>query len=482
MRLYELTAAELAGLMVSRQVSAVEICEDFLARSEAVEPLVGAFITRCPNRAMRAAQAVDDKRAESERLAPLAGVPIAVKDNICISGLGTTCSSAMLKDFVPFYTAFAAERAERAGMVVLGKTNLDEFGMGSTCETARLQSTKNPHDLGCVPGGSSGGSAACVASGQAPLALGSDTGGSIRCPASYCGVVGLRPTYGSVSRYGLVAMASSLDQIGPMGRSVLDVALLFDTIRGIDERDATSLASPYGCVADALEGGIKGLRIGLPREFFDVVSPQERDRVREAAVAFERMGAHLVELSLPTTRHALAIYLALSTAEASSDLARFDGVRYGHRTEHFETLSQLYERSRAEGFGPEVKRRVMLGAYVLSSGENYYERAVSARRTLRAEFSGAFEVCDLILTPSTPTVAPRREEMGDPVKVYGGDSCLVSVNLAGLCAVSVMCGTVGTLPVGMQLIGDAWQEPALLRAAYAYEQFAGGPRPVARRV
>ncbi|MDO5141850.1 MAG: Asp-tRNA(Asn)/Glu-tRNA(Gln) amidotransferase subunit GatA [Eubacteriales bacterium] len=481
MGLYEKTAAELSALLESKQISAVELAQDVFARTAAVEDRVQGYVTRTEQQALAQAQAIDERRAAGEALPALAGIPIAIKDNICTKGTLTTCASKMLYDFVPPYHATVMEKLDAQGAVITGKANMDEFAMGSSCENSAMHPTHNPHDLTRVPGGSSGGSAAVVAAGEVPLALGSDTGGSIRQPASFCGVVGLKPTYGAVSRYGLIAFASSLDQIGPFARTVEDAALLLDAITGHDPlHDSTSVKTPFeGSVRANLNADVKGLKIGLPKEYFGAgISDEVRERVLAAAETYRGLGAEVFEISLPLVEYALPVYYILSSAEASSNLARFDGVKYGYRTPHAgDDLIALYTKSRSEGFGAEVQRRIMLGTYVLSSGyyDAYYKKARAAQRKIRAEFASAFEKCDVILTPVAPTTAyGLGAKTADPLEMYAGDICTVSVNIAGLPALVQPCGFDGAqLPIGMQLIGPRFGEQRLMNAGLAFEQASG---------
>lgn len=479
MELYKYTASELCQMLRNQECSAAEITESVIDRIHAVEDKVEAYVTVTEELAREKAKEVDSKLAKGEALSPLAGIPIAVKDNICTKGVNTTCSSKMLKDFVPPYNATVIEKLNACDYVPIGKVNMDEFAMGSSCETSYFKKTKNPNNLDYVPGGSSGGSAACVSAGEAVLSLGSDTGGSIRLPASYCGIVGLKPTYSSVSRYGLVAFASSLDQIGPMGRSVSDVAMLYSAICGRDPKDATTAVREYPDMKAALNKDVAGKVIGLPKEYFsDGVSEKIKTSVMNAAKELEKQGAVLKEISLPSTDYALNAYYIISSAEASSNLARFDGVKYGYRAENYNGLMDMYEKTRSEGFGDEVKRRILLGTFVLSSGyyDAYYKRAKLLQQKISAEFSAEFENCDVILTPIAPDTAFKiGENMGDPVKMYATDICTTTVNIAGLPAISIPCGRdEKNLPIGVQLIGSKFSEQTLLNTAYAYEQAVGG--------
>lgn len=478
MELYQKTAAELSAMLKNKEVSSVELTKAAFARTAAVEDKVGAYITLTEEQALAAAEAVDAKRAAGEALSPLAGVPVSVKDNICTKGIKTTCASKMLENFQPPYNATVMDKLNAADLVMTGKTNLDEFAMGSSCENSALQKTRNPHNLDHVTGGSSGGAAASVAAGEVSIAVGSDTGGSIRQPASFCGVVGMKPTYGTVSRYGLIAFASSLDQIGPFGRCVEDVAMLADVLMGHDMHDSTSVPREYSSLAAGMNADIKGMKIGLPKEYFgEGISEEVSKAVLAAAETYKQLGVEVVEISLPLSRYALPIYYILSSAEASSNLARFDGVKYGYRAKNFDGLVDLYVKSRSEGFGPEVQRRIMLGTYVLSSGyyDAYYKKARAAQRAIRADYAKAFEQVDVILTPVAPTTAYKvGEKTADPLQMYMGDICTVSVNIAGLPALVQPCGfDSDKLPIGMQLIGPRFGEQKLVNAGLAYEKASG---------
>ena len=476
MELYRRSAAELAALLEKKEVSALEVADAALARIEAVDGDVEAFLS-VNGDAMRArAREIDERRVRGEALGRLAGIPVAVKDNICTKGIATTCASKMLENFVPPYNATVVDKLNDADALIAGKVNMDEFAMGGSCENSAFKATKNPWDLTRVPGGSSGGSAAAVAACEVPLSLGSDTGGSIRCPAGLCGIVGLKPTYGAVSRFGLVAFASSLDQIGPFARTVDDAALLFDVIRGRDAaHDATSKESPF-----TMPGAeVKGLRIGVPKEYFgEGVTEEVRAAVLRAVDELKALGAEIVEISLPSTGYALSAYYIISSAEASSNLARYDGVKYGYSGRRDGTLSDLYLTTRSEGFGREVKRRIMLGTYVLSSGyyDAYYKRAKMLQKRISAEFAAAFEQCDVIATPTTPSTAFRLgEKLSDPLAMYASDICTVTANIAGLPGVSVPCGFgADGLPIGMQLLGPHFSESRLLTVAKCYETARGG--------
>ncbi len=479
MELYQMTAYELAKQLEQKKISAKELTESVFNRIDMVEDQVEAYVTLNREDAFKQAEQVDKKRASGEVCSPLAGIPVGIKDNICTKGLLTTCSSKMLYNFVPPYNATVMNKLIADDIVVTGKLNMDEFAMGSSTENSYFKKTKNPIDLTRVPGGSSGGSAAAVAAGEAIVALGSDTGGSIRQPASFCGVVGLKPTYGSVSRYGLVAFASSLDQIGPIGKSVKDVAMLYSAICGADKMDATSVRREYPDFTACLGKGVKGLTIGIPKEYFGAgIDPEVRAAVTAAAKIYEQGGATVKEISLPSTDYALSAYYIIASAEASSNLARFDGVKYGYRTENYSNLTEMYEKTRSEGFGAEVKRRILLGTFVLSSGyyDAYYKRAKLLQKRIAAEFADAFTGCDFILTPTTPMTAFKLgENMNDPLKMYAGDICTVTVNIAGLPALSIPCGVDQKgMPIGMQMIGAKFSEDLLLNAADWYENEVGG--------
>lgn len=485
MRLYEKTAAELSGMLRNKECSAVEILADVQERIQETEGEIHAYLTFSES-SMQQARAVDQARARGEVLHPLAGIPLAVKDNISTKGLRTTCASRMLEHYIPPFDATVIRKVKDAGMVILGKTNMDEFGMGSSTETSYFCTTHNPHRLDCTAGGSSGGSAAAVASGEATLALGSDTGGSIRQPAAFCGAAGLKPTYGSVSRYGLVAYASSFDQIGTLGRSVTDIALLHSLICGYDPMDATSAYRKYADCATALKPDIRGLRIGIPQEYFNQdISDDVKNSVMTALRQLTALGAELKEISLPGTEYAVSAYYILACAEASSNLARFDGVRYGYRAKEYTGLTDMYERTRSEGFGDEVKRRIMLGTFVLSAGyyDAYYKKAKAAQRRIALEFNEAFKECDIIAAPAAPSGAlGLGEALSDRVGMYRNDRCTVPVNLAGLPSLSIPCGrSADGLPHGMQLIGKPFAEQLLLNTAYAYERSTGGFAEVAQQ-
>jgi len=477
MELFERTATELSSMLAQKECSSEELTASVFARIREAEPKVGAYVTLCEEQAMKQAKDIDARRSSGEALPPLAGIPVGIKDNICTKDVLTTCCSKMLYNFVPPYDATVMQKLNAQGIVMPGKLNMDEFAMGSSCETSYFKKTHNPHNTDYVPGGSSGGSAAAVAAGEAVLSLGSDTGGSVRLPSSYCGVVGLKPTYGSVSRFGLVAFASSLDQIGPIGRSVGDVAMLYSAICGNDPYDATSAKREYPPFR--VGNSVKGKVIGIPKEYFMAgVSTEVHDLVMKAAKVLEENGAVLKEVSLPSTDYALSAYYIISSAEASSNLARFDGIKYGYRAENFEGLTDMYEKTRSEGFGDEVKRRILLGTFVLSSGycDAYYKRAKLLQKQISKEFNDTFASCDLLLTPTATDTAFRLgEKSDDPIKMYQNDICTVTVNIAGLPAISVPCGTAASngMPVGMQLIAPEFEEQRLFDAAGCYEANVG---------
>jgi aspartyl-tRNA(Asn)/glutamyl-tRNA(Gln) amidotransferase subunit A len=484
--LLELSLTELSAALAARRVSAREATDAALSRIEATDGRLGAFLEVTAERARAQADAADARAVRGGRLGPLDGVPIAVKDIFLTRGVETTCASRILEGFVPPYDATVVERLESAGAVLLGKLNMDEFAMGSSNENSAYGACHNPWDLDRTPGGSSGGSAAAVAARQAFGTLGTDTGGSIREPAAFCGVVGLKPTYGRVSRYGVIAFASSLDQVGPLGRAVGDVAELLQVVAGRDERDMTSSARPVDDYRAALEHGVRGLRVGVVREWLaGGLEAGVAARVDEALRAYRGMGAEIVEVSLPHTRYGIAAYYLIAPAEASSNLARYDGVRYGLRADGVTGLKELYGETRRRGFGPEPKRRIMLGTYALSAGyyDAYYLRAQKVRTLLRRDFDAAFERCDVLAGPVTPTVAFRLgEKVDDPLQMYMADVFTVTCNLAALPGLSVPCGLhpAERVPVGLQLVGRPFDEATMLRAARALERELGPlPRPAA---
>jgi len=473
--LTRLSVSELSANLARREFSAAEAAQSYLDKISSSDKALGAYLTVSELKAMEQAREVDEMRLRGEELPSLAGVPAGIKDNICTKGVKTTCASRILGNFIPPYDAHVMECLHRQKVVMLGKLNMDEFAMGSSTENSHYQVTHNPHSPDRVPGGSSGGSAAAVAAGEAAFALGSDTGGSIRQPASFCGVVGVKPTYGAVSRYGLVAFASSLDQIGPLSRTVRDAALVLNAIMGYDRRDSTSVDREYGDLTRRIDQGVRGMRVALPREYFaEGLSEEIRDAVYAAAKAYEKLGAEVTEVSLPTLDSALPAYYVISSAEASSNLARFDGVKYGFCAQKAADIDDLYLATRSEGFGAEVKRRIMLGTYALSSGyyDAYYKKALQVRTLVMRDFERVFQDHDCILSPVAPTTAYKiGEKTTNPLEMYMGDIYTVPVNIAGLPALSMPCGVDSEgLPIGMQLIGRAFGEAELLRAAYAYEQ------------
>ena len=479
LELFERNACELSDMLKNKEISSVELTQSIFSRIKAVDDKVNSYVTLNEEEALKEAQEIDRKRANGEQLSDIAGIPIGIKDNISTKGLKTTCSSKMLNNYVPPFNATVINKLNDAGAVITGKLNMDEFAMGSSTETSYFKPTCNPHALDRIPGGSSGGSAAAVAACEAVVSLGSDTGGSIRQPASYCGVVGLKPTYGAVSRFGLVAFASSLDQIGPIGKCVKDVAMVQSVINGHDKMDATSAYKDYSNLTANLTTDVKGLKIGVPKEYFgEGIDDEVKTSVLNAVKELEKKGAIIKDISLPSTDYALSAYYIISSAEASSNLARFDGVRYGYRTENYDSLIDMYEKTRSEGFGDEVKRRIMLGTFVLSSGfyDAYYGKAKLLQKRISEEFNSAFSDIDVIAAPTVPTTAFKiGENINDPLKMYATDICTVTVNIAGLPAISVPCGTDSNkLPIGLQLIGNKFSEQKLLNTAYAYESISDG--------
>ncbi len=479
MDILEYSAVELSAAIREGRVTATDAMEAVLARIDAREKDINAYVTIDREQAMRAAAEAQAKIEKGELTGLLAGVPVAVKDNICTQDLLTTCASKMLAHFVPTFSAEAVVSLEKAGAVIIGKTNMDEFAMGSTTETSAYGETRNPWNTAHVPGGSSGGSAAAVAAGECFFALGSDTGGSIRQPASFCGVVGLKPTYGTVSRYGLIAYGSSLDQIGPLTKNVADCAAVLELIASHDSKDSTSVRREDTDFTSALVDDVSGMKIGIPRDYLgEGLDAEVKEAVLAAAKVLEKKGAVVEMFDLSLVEYAIPAYYTIASAEASSNLERFDGVKYGHRTDACEGLHNMYKKTRSEGFGAEVKRRIMLGSFVLSSGyyDAYYLKALKVKAMIRKAFDDAFAKYDLILGPVAPTTAPKLgESLSDPLKMYLGDIYTISVNLAGLPGISVPCGTdSGGLPIGLQLIADSFQEKKLIQAAYTYEQNRGG--------
>ena len=471
--LYDLTAHQAHDLLQRGEINSEELTQDCLRRIREVEPQVKAFVTVTEELALEQARTLDREHSFSNG-SPLAGIPVQIKDVMCTEGIPTTCSSRMLENFIPPYNATVTERLYANKAVLVGKGNMDEFAMGSSTENSAFYTTRNPWDTERVPGGSSGGSAAAVASGEAIYALGSDTGGSIRQPAALCGIVALKPTYGLVSRYGLIAFASSLDQIGPMTKDVTDAALVLNAISGHDARDSTSIDIQVPDYTKSLAGDVKGLKIGVPKEYFGKgTQPGVQEALDAAMSVLEGLGAHLEEISLPTTKYALACYYIIAPSECSANLARYDGVKFGHSYLDTDSMWEAMELTRQEGFGPEVKRRIMLGTYALSSGyyDAYYLKAQKVRTLIRRELEEAFQQFDALVTPTSPTVAFRLgERTQDPVQMYLSDICTIPANIAGTPAITVPCGFSEGLPVGLQIMGPMLSEPTLLRLGYAYEQ------------
>lgn len=475
MNIQKLTAVSLGKKIKEKELSVREALEASFAQIDQTESQYHAYVTIDREGAYRQADAVQEKIDKGELTGPLAGVPVAIKDNMCTKGLLTTCSSKILENYIPTYTATAIENLINAGCVVIGKTNMDEFAMGSTTETSYFGVTKNPHNPEHVPGGSSGGSAAAVASNECYFALGSDTGGSIRQPSAFCGITGMKPTYGTVSRYGLIAYGSSLDQIGPMTKNVTDCAAVLDTIASYDKKDSTSIKRDDYDFSSALVSDVKGLRIGLPKDYFgEGLDGEVKAAIFKAAKTLEGMGAIVEEFDLGLVKYAIPAYYVIASAEASSNLERFDGVKYGYRTKEYDGLHNMYKKTRSEGFGPEVKRRIMLGSFVLSSGyyDAYYLKALKTKALIKKEFDKAFEKYDVILGPVAPTTAPKLgDSLSDPIKMYLGDIYTISVNLAGLPGISLPCGKdKNGMPIGLQLIGDCFNEKKIIQTAYTFEQ------------
>ncbi len=469
-----LTAVELGKKIKAKEISVTEATQAYLDQIEKVENDVHSYVTIDKEGALKRAEEVQKMINDGTLLSPLAGVPVAIKDNMCTKGMRTTCSSKILENFVPTFTSEAVLNLEKAGAVIIGKTNMDEFAMGSTTETSYYGVTRNPWNLGHVPGGSSGGSGAAVAAGECAYALGSDTGGSIRQPSSFCGVTGIKPTYGTVSRYGLIAYGSSLDQIGPIAKDVTDCATILETIASHDVKDSTSVEREYDFTS-ALADDVKGMKIGIPRDYFgDGLSADVKEQILNAVKVLEEKGAAVEEFDLSLVKYAIPAYYIIADAEASSNLARFDGVKYGYRTEEYEGLHNMYKKTRSEGFGAEVKRRIMLGSFVLSSGyyDAYYLKALRTKALIKQAFDKAFAKYDMIVAPAAPTTAPELgKSLSDPMKMYLSDIYTISVNLAGLPGISIPVGKDSKgLPVGMQLIGDCFQEKKIIQAAYTFEQ------------
>lgn len=477
-----LTAVELAKKIKAGETTAVEAAKDALAQIKEKEESIHSYVTVLDEaQILEKAGEVQKKIQAGELTGPLAGVPVAIKDNMCTEGILTTCSSKILGNFVPTYSSEAVKKLEEAGVVLIGKTNMDEFAMGSTTETSAYGVTRNPYNTDHVPGGSSGGSCAAVAAEECSFALGSDTGGSIRQPSSFCGVTGIKPTYGTVSRYGLIAYGSSLDQIGPVAKDVTDCATILEAISSYDKKDSTSVQRKNLDFTSALVKDVKGMKIGIPKDYFgEGLDPQVKEAVLKAAKVLEEQGAIVEEFDLSLVEYAIPAYYVIASAEASSNLSRFDGVKYGYRTKEYEGLHNMYKKTRSEGFGPEVKRRIMLGSFVLSSGyyDAYYLKALRTKALIKKAFDEAFSKYDVILSPAAPTTAPKiGESLKDPIKMYLGDIYTISVNLAGLPGMTVPCGKDDKgLPIGVQLIGDCFQEKKIIKAAYTYEQCAGKER------
>lgn len=475
MELFKMTAAELSELIQKKEISSVELTRSVLKRIEETEPKIKAFVTVTSELAVKMAKEADEKISRGEKVGALAGIPVAIKDNMCTKGTPTTCSSKILGNFIPPYDASIVEKLKESGAVIIGKTNMDEFAMGSSTEHSAFHITKNPWDLAAAPGGSSGGSAAAVAADETILATGSDTGGSIRQPASFCGTVGLKPTYGRVSRFGLIAYASSLDQIGTLTKDVRDTALLMNVLAGYDPKDSTSANVPVPDYLLSLSENIKGIKIGVPKEYFvDGMDREVEESVKAAIDKLASLGASVVEISLPHTEYAIATYYLNATAEASSNLARYDGAHYGYRSKSAENIIEMFSNSRAEGFGLEVKRRIMLGTYALSAGyyDAYYMKALKVRTLIKQDFEKAFEKVDIIATPTSPFPAFKiGEKTDDPIQMYLADIFTISINLAGIPGMNVPCGfTKNNLPIGLQLLAAPFDEPKILKAGYAYEQ------------
>lgn len=475
MELYEYTVHELMDKLEKKEITITELTKAYVDRINEKEKDVEAFVTTLTDEAISKSQEIEEMVKNGEINSRFAGIPIGIKDNMCTKGVKTTCSSKMLENFIAPYDATVIEKLNNEGIISLGKLNMDEFAMGASTEYSAFKKTKNPWNLNTVPGGSSGGSAAAVAANLVPWALGSDTGGSIRQPSAFCGVVGLKPTYGLVSRYGLVAFASSLDQIGPITKDVQDAALLLNLIAGHDEKDTTSINNEKVDYTKCLKNDVKGLKIGVPKEFFgEGINAEVKAKLQEAIEKYKELGAIVEECSLDIAEYALATYYIIACAEASSNLGRFDGIRYGYRTKNFENLKDIYINSRSEGFGQEVKRRIILGTYVLSSGyyDAYYKKALEVRTLVKQEFDKKFEKYDVLLIPTSPTVAFEiGTRSNNPLEMYLADICTVSVNIAGLPGISIPCGVDSKgMPIGMQLIGDKFKEETILNAAYTYEQ------------
>ncbi|MGN1166980.1 MAG: Asp-tRNA(Asn)/Glu-tRNA(Gln) amidotransferase subunit GatA [Lachnospiraceae bacterium] len=482
MNICHLTAVELGKKIKAKEISVLDAVKASIEQIERLEPDVNSFVTIDKEGAFAQAEKVQKLIDDGTLTGPLAGVPVAIKDNMCTKGMLTTCSSKILGNFKPAFTAEAVENLKKAGAIIIGKTNMDEFAMGSTTETSYFGETKNPWNLEHVPGGSSGGSCAAVAAEECPYALGSDTGGSIRQPSSFCGVVGIKPTYGTVSRYGLIAYGSSLDQIGPIAKDVTDCATILEVIASHDPKDSTSIARESYDFTSALREDVQGMRIGIPKGYFgEGLDKEVKENILNAVKVLEEKGAVVEEFDLNLVQYAIPAYYVIASAEASSNLSRFDGVKYGYRAEEYEGLHNMYKKTRSEGFGPEVKRRIMLGSFVLSSGyyDAYYLKALRTKALIKQEFDKAFERFDVIVAPAAPTTAPELgKSLSDPMKMYLSDIYTISVNLAGLPGISIPVGKDSKgLPVGMQLIGNCFEEEKIIRAAYTFEQTRAYERP-----
>lgn len=477
MDIISLTALELREKVKNKEISAREVVSAHLDRIKEKESKINAFITVTEEEALRAADRVDEKIRSGEELGLLAGIPVAIKDNISTKGVRTTCASKMLENYIPPFEATVIEKIKKEDGIIIGKANMDEFALGSSTETSYFGATRNPNDTERVPGGSSGGSAAAVAAKEAPLALGTDTGGSIRQPAAFCGVVGIKPTYGLVSRYGVVPMANSLDQVGPFGRNVKDAALLLQAVAGHDERDSTSMELDIPDYINSLTDNIKGMKAAIPKEYLELeIDSNIKDSFLNTVNILKDLGVEIEEISLPNIKHGLPDYYIISTSELSTNMSRYDGLRYGYRAKNYNDIDDLFIKSRTEAFGKEVKRRIMLGTYSLSKGQadEYYKKALKVRTLIKNDFDKAFQKYDIILGPTTPNLPFKVGEITDPVTMYKSDLFTVAVNLAGICALSMPCGAANGLPIGLQIIGDRFKEINILKAAYALEKSLGG--------
>lgn len=478
LNIYDLSIAQVSSMLKNGEISSYELTKASIERTKDIEPKLDSFLSITEELALAQAKAVDEKRASGEALSDIAGIPMAIKDNICTKGIKTTCASKMLENFVPPYNATVVDKLFEKGAVLVGKTNLDEFAMGGSTENSAFKPTRNPWDTSRVPGGSSGGSAASVAGRQVFYALGSDTGGSVREPASFTGIVGLKPTYGRISRYGLVAFGSSLDQIGIFTRDVEDCAMVLAHMAGKDRMDGTSVDVPVPDYAGELAGDVKGMKVGVPKELLgEGINPDVKNAIVAALEKLKELGVEWEEISMPNLKHSIETYYIIAPCEASSNLARYDGIRYGFRTGDFETLEELYKRTRSEGFGEEVKRRIMIGTYALSAGyyDAYYKKALKVRTLIKNDFMNAYDKYDAIITPTAPNTAYKLgEKIGDPLSMYMEDLCTIPVNMAGLPGLSIPCGLDSNgMPIGMQIIGKHFDETGILRLAKAYENVSG---------